>query len=224
MKSVVSSLLPKETPLQCIIDHAQLLGEVSNVMEDLVMAYFDHQDISELVSFISKKESNADEIKFTLRKMLAKPIKIPFSKTELIYAMHLQDDIIDLMEDIAKKMAMNYVDFTLDEEVRQDFIELVREIRQIIAYLEDGINELKRVVASSFSKKERKKEEKDIVKVENIESRIDTLTLKLGKWAYSKKHEFNPLDLHFFNELVLIFSEIGDKAENLAEIMRGFTR
>jgi hypothetical protein len=32
------------------------------------------------------------------------------------------------------------------------------------------------------------------------------------------------LDLSFFNDLVLIFAEIGDQAENLAEMMRSFTR
>ena len=101
---------------------------------------------------------------------------------------------------------------------------LVREVKKILEYLEHGIHELKRVMASSFAKRERKKEEKDIVKVEDVESQIDKLTLKLGKWAFSKKNEFNPLDLIFFNDLVLIFAEIGDQAENLAEMMRSFTR
>ena len=71
---------------------------------------------------------------------------------------------------------------------------------------------------------ERKKEEKDIVTIEGLESEIDKLTLKLGKWSYSKKNEANPLDLIFFNDLVVIFAEIGDKTENLAELMRSFTR
>ena len=224
MKSVVSSLLPKDTPIKFIIEHGELLVEVSNVMEDLVTAYFAHKDISELVSFISDKESAADEIKFKMRKMLDKHVKVPFPKPTLIHAMHVQDDIIDMMEDVAKRMEMNYVDFTLEEEVQQDLIQLVREIRKIIEYLEDGIRELKKVIASAFSKRERKKEEKDIVKVEELETHIDRLTRKLGKWAYSKKNEYNPIDVMFFNDLVIIFSQIGDKAENLAELLRSFTR
>lgn len=138
--------------------------------------------------------------------------------------MHLQDDIIDRMEDIAKRMTMNYVDFTLEDDVQQDFIQLVREVQTIITYLEQAIRELKRVIASTFSKRERKKEEKEIIRVENVESQIDKLTVKLGKWAYSRKHDYNALDLMFFNDLVLIFAEIGDKAENLAEMIRSFTR
>jgi uncharacterized protein Yka (UPF0111/DUF47 family) len=62
------------------------------------------------------------------------------------------------------------------------------------------------------------------VKVEDIESRIDKLTLQLGKWTFSRKNEFNPLDIIFFNDLVLIFAKIGDQAENLAEMLRSFTR
>ncbi|MBD3307747.1 DUF47 family protein, partial [candidate division KSB3 bacterium] len=127
MKSVVSDLLPKDTPLQLIIDHGKILEEVSNVMEELTTAYFERKDITDLVHFISQKESDADAIKFKLRTMLDKPVKVPFPKPTIIYAMHLQDDIIDMIEDVAKKMSMNYVDFDLDEEVQQDVVQLVRE-------------------------------------------------------------------------------------------------
>lgn len=224
MKSVVSSLLPKEAPIELFIAHVELLREVSNVMEELATHYFNREDITELVRFISEKESAADEIKFTLRKMLDKNVKVPFPKPSLLQAMHWQDDIIDMLEDIAKKMSMNYLDFDLDEAVLQDFIKLVREVRKIIKYLEDAIQELRRVMASAFSKRERKKEEKDIVKIEGLESKIDKLTINLGKWAFSKKREYNALDLLFFNDLVMIFAQIGDEAENLAELMRTFTR
>lgn len=224
MKSVVSDLLPQNTPLQLMIEHGDILEELSSILEDLVIEYFEHRDIADLVSFISHKESAADTIKFNLRKILDNPrIKVPFPKPTLLYAMHVQDDIIDMIEDIAKRMSMNYVDFVLEPEVQQHFISLVRETRKIIDYLEEAIRELKYVMASSFSKRERKKEEKEIIKIEELESQIDRLTQKLGKWAFSKKHEFNPLDIIFFNELVIIFSQIADKAENLAELLRSFT-
>lgn len=224
MKSVVSSLLPKETPVQLIIAHGAILKEITSVLESLALKYFEKQDISELVTFISDKESEADEIKFDFRKMLDQYIKVPFPKPTLIQAIHIQDDIIDMMEDVAKRMSMNSLDFTLDAEARQDFISLVREVQKIVAYLEDGIYELKAVLATAFSKRERQKEEKEIVKVEELESAIDELTVKLGKWTYSKKHEYNALDLIFFNELVILLARMGDKAENLAELLRTFTR
>ncbi|GAK59458.1 hypothetical protein U27_06443 [Candidatus Vecturithrix granuli] len=224
MKSVVTSLLPKETPLELMIAHGEILDEVSEVLEELTRSYFEHKDIAENVRFIAAKECDADAMKFKFRKMLDKNIKVPFPKQTFLYALHLQDDIIDMMEDIAKRMAMNYLDFPLEDEVQKDFMQLVREVQSIIKYLEQAIRELKQVFASSFAKRERKKEEKEIIRVENVESCIDTLTLKLGKWAYSKKNEYNALDLIFFNDLTLIFAKIGDKAENLAEMIRSFTR
>ena len=224
MKSVVSELLQKDTPVELIIKHGAILGEVSNVMEKLVETYFDHKDTSKLVEFISDKETEADEIKFKLRNMLDKHVKIPFPKPALLQALHVQDDIIDMMEDIAKRMSINYIDFDLGKNVRRDFVHLVGEVKKILEYLQDAICELKVVMASSFSKRERKKEEKEIIKIEELETEIDQLTLKLGKWAYSKKDKFNPVDIIFFNDLVLIFAEIGDKAENLAEMLRSFTR
>ncbi len=224
MKSVVTSLLPKETPLDLMIEHGEILKEASEVLEELTCAYFERKDITENVEFITAKESEADVIKLKFRKMLDKNIKVPFPKQTFLYAIHLQDDIIDMMEDIAKRMAMNYLDFTLEGEVREDFMQLVREVQSIVKYLEQAIRELKQVFASSFAKRERKKEEKEIARVANVERCIDTLTLKLGKWTYSKKNEYNALDLIFFNELALIFAKIGDKGESLAKMIRGFTR
>lgn len=224
MKSVVTSLLPKETPLEFMIEHGEILEDVSTLMEELARSYFERKDITENVKFIAAKESEADAIKFKFRKMLDKNVKVPFPKQTLLYAIHLQDDIIDMMEDIAKRMAMNYLDFPLEDEVQKDFMQLVREVQNIVKYLEQAIRDLKQVFASSFAKRERKKEEKEILRVESVESHIDTLTLKLGKWAYSKKNTYNALDLIFFNDLSLIFAEIGDKAENLAELIRSFTR
>ena len=156
-----------------------------------------------MVHFISSKESDADEIKFKMRKMLDKRVKVPFPKTNLTYAMHLQDDIIDMMEDIAKRMSMNYIDFSLDDDVQQDFLQLVREVKMIIQYLEHGINELNRVMASSFAKRERKKEEKDIVKVEDIESRIDKLTLETWEMDLLKEKR---IQCHWISFSLMILS------------------
>jgi predicted phosphate transport protein (TIGR00153 family) len=224
MKSIVSRLLPKDTPIQLMIDHVKVIADVSKVMEELVTKYLDHKDISELVTFIAEKENDADDIKMNLRKLLERNVKVPFSKRELIYAMHLQDDIIDMMKDIAKKMSLNELDFDLDKKVREDFLQLVQEAMKAIEHLGDEISQLKKVMASAFAKRFRKKEEREIDKIEALEHKVDKLTLKLGKWSYSQKNVLNPVDLIFFNELVMIFADISDVAENLAQMIRSFTR
>ena len=224
MRSIVSKLLAKDTPIQLLIDHAKVIEDVSKVMEELVAKYLDRKNITELVTFIADKENEADDVKMELRKLLEKNVKVPFSKQELLYAMHLQDDIIDMMKDIAKKMSLNALDFELDKKVRNDFLELVQEAMKAIGHLEDEISQLKLVMASAFAKRLQKKEAKEVDKIEAVEHRVDKLSLKIGKWAYSRKKELNPIDLIFFNELVMLFADISDVAENLAQLIRTFTR
>ncbi len=44
MKSVVTSLLPKETPLDLMIEHGEILKEASEVLEELTCAYFERKE------------------------------------------------------------------------------------------------------------------------------------------------------------------------------------
>jgi predicted phosphate transport protein (TIGR00153 family) len=224
VRSFFTNFFPKETPIKLLIEHAKILEDVSKVMPDLVIKYLDWQDISELVTFIVNKENEADDIKMKLRNLLTQNVKVPFSKSELIYAMHLQDDVIDLMKDVARKMSLNSLDFILEKKAREDFLELVQEAMKAVEHLEDEISALDVILVSAFSKRARKKGEKDITKIEALEHKIDKIALKLGRWSYSMKNKLNPIDLLFFNELVQLFSEIADVAENLAQMIRSFTR
>jgi predicted phosphate transport protein (TIGR00153 family) len=224
VRSFFTNFFPKETPIKLLIEHAKILEDVSKVMPELVIKYLDWQDISELVTFIVNKENEADDIKMKLRNLLTQNVKVPFSKSALIYAMHLQDDVIDLMKDVARKMSLNSLDFMLEKKAYEDFLELVQEAMKAVEHLENEISALDVILVSAFSKRARKKGEKDIIKIEALEHKIDKIALKLGRWSYSMKNKLNPIDLIFFNELVQLFSEISDVAENLAQMIRTFTR
>jgi len=223
VKTIFSHLFPGNTPINLIIEHSKILEELSKELEPLVRDYFDGKDITERVKYISRRESDADDIKFQMKNLLTKSMKVPFSKKDLIYCMHLQDSIVDMIEDVAKRLMINQIDEVIENEIKEEFLNLVSTVKLLIDYLEDAMRELENVVDSSFSEFEKEREEKEVLKVEELESQVDKLTLNLGKWAYSKKNEYNPMDLMFFNNLVLLFSKIADYSENLAEIIRSFT-
>ncbi|TYB30857.1 MAG: DUF47 family protein [Candidatus Mcinerneyibacterium aminivorans] len=221
--SFISELFPKHTPMELLIEHAKILSEVTKDVKPLVEKYFNHEDIGELVDRISDKESKADKIKFKLRKMFHKRIKTPYTAKDLLEYLHKQDFLIDSIEDISKKLSLNRID-GLDEEVQTLFLELVDVIIKAMGYLEEMTENAKKAINTSFAKKVLDAEESDSVRIEDLEGEVDKLSLKIGKWIYSHKNKLNPIDLIFFRELVLLFVEIADEAENTAELLNALIK
>ena len=216
-------MFPKKAPIDLLLKHAEILEDLSKEIIPLVDDYLSGKDISVKVKDISRMESQADNFKFDLRKMLSKNIKTPFAVRDLLAYLSKQEKIIDYIEDIAKKLSLNQID-GLDEEIIKDFKILVEEVVRAINSLLVMINEIHKIMDSSFAEKYIKKEKKDRVKIEDIEGRVDKISLKIGKWIYSKKNELNPIDLVFFRELVLIFVKISDITENTAEQLQSILK
>ncbi len=216
-------MFPKKAPIDLLLKHAEILEDLSKEIIPLVDDYLNGKDISAKVKDISRMESQADNFKFDLRKMLSKNIKTPFAVRDLLAYLSKQEKIIDYIEDIAKKLSLNQID-GLDEEIIKDFKILVEEVVRAINSLLVMINEIHKIMDSSFAEKYIKKEKKDRVKIEDIEGKVDKISLKIGKWIYSKKNELNPIDLVFFRELVLIFVKISDITENTAEQLQSILK
>ncbi len=219
--SILRKLLPDETPLTLIKQHIELIDKSVNLLPVLIKDYFADKDIAETVHQISEMESQADEIKFQLRDLITQNVKIPFGRSDLKDYIHTQDNIIDGVEDVAKKLSLNRME-GIDEQAQEALMELVDLNIRGIGYLKQAVEDLRKVVGSYFDSRASEQEAKDIVKVVRVEGDIDKLTLKLGQWIYSKKHEVNPIDLMFFRELVRILGKMADSTENAAEKLRNF--
>ncbi|HDS03409.1 MAG TPA: DUF47 family protein [Firmicutes bacterium] len=216
-------MFPKETPIKLLIEHAAILEEISRLIKPLIESWFQNKDIYEEMRFISKRESDADEIKFQIRKMLSQSVRTPFAVKDILDYLHLQDSLIDRFEDVAKKLSLNKVE-GLDDYIKEKVMELTDQVIQSIDYLEDMIREVRKVITYSFPSKLLKKEANSYVKIEDIENKVDDISIEIGKWIYSKKKEINPVDLIFFREMVLILVHITDRAENTAELLNAFLK
>ena len=219
--SIFKNMFVKETPIKLLIEHAKILESVCKVTVELVNEYFKGKDISEKVKYISEQESKADDLKFDIRKLIAKNYRTPYSASDVLNYLHNQETLVDLFEDVAKKLSLNKLDLK-DEAVKNKFMELVDQAVKSVDFLENMVRELQKVIDTSFATRYVKREKKEITKVEDIEGNADRISLELGKWIYSQKNNLNPIDLMFFRELVLIFVKITDVAENTAEVLYAF--
>ncbi len=219
--SFFKNMFVKETPLKLLIEHAKILEEVSNTSFDLVNDYFEGKDISDKIQFISDKESEADKLKFDIRKLVGKNYKMPYSAGDFLQYLNNQEKLIDLFEDVAKKLSLNRISFK-DDKVIEKFMELVEQSKRAVDFLKEMIIEVRKVLDTSFAKRYIKEEKKDRIEVETIEAIADDISLELGRWIYAHKNSENPIDLMFFRELILLFVRITDIAENTAEVLYAF--
>ena len=219
--SFFKNMFVKETPIKLLIEHAKILEDVCKITIELVKDYFSGKDITEKVSYISRQESKADDLKFDIRKLIAKNYRTPYSASDVLNYLHNQETLVDLFEDVAKKLSLNKMNLQ-DKSIQNKFMELVYQAEKSVDFLENMVTELQKVIDTSFASRYVKREKKEIVKVEDIEGEADNISLELGKWIYSQKNKLNPIDLMFFRELVLIFVKITDVAENTAEVLYAF--
>lgn len=219
--SILRKLLPDQTPIMLIRKHAELIKQSANMLPQLIEDYFAGRDITQAVQKISNMETEADNIKFELRDLINQNIKTPFARNDFKDYIHTQDDIIDRIEDIAKKLSLNYME-GIEEEAKRFLMELVNQNITAINYLCQAIEDLRKFVDSYFDKRISQEEKEDIREVTRIEEDIDKFTLELGKWIYSKKHQINPIDLIFFREIVNILAQMADATENTAEKLLNF--
>jgi len=219
--SFFKNMFVKETPIKLLIEHAKILEDVCKTATELVKDYFNGKDISEKVKYISDQESKADDLKFDIRKLIAKNYKTPYSASDVLNYLHNQETLVDLFEDVAKKLSLNKLDLQ-DDKIIEKFMELVKQAEKSVDFLENMARELQKVIDTSYANRYVKREKKEITKVEDIEGEADKISLELGKWIYSQKNNINPIDLIFFRELILIFVKITDVAENTAEVLYAF--
>ena len=223
IRSLFKMLFPKETPLSLLIEHAEILEVMLQKNRILIEKYLNNEDIEDLVVEISKLESKADDLKCEIREMLSKNIKTPFAIKDMLDYLNYQEKLIDYFEDIAKKLSLNRIE-GLDDEAKSLFLELLSEVELSVKSFIDMIKEVKKMVDYSFTDKLIQIEEEEQKKVESVEGKVDRISLKLGKWIYSKKKELNPMDLIFFRELILLLVRITDVAENTSELINVFIK
>ncbi|MBN2364272.1 DUF47 family protein [candidate division WOR-3 bacterium] len=220
--SIFKKLFPQNEPLNLLIEHALLLDDSIKILKPMFELYFNDENIDKYSSVICTNESRADDVKFKIREIIATGIKIPFDKSDFLDYLSMQENLIDLTKDIAKKLSLNRV--KLGENLTAEFFVLLDEVIKAVDYLESAIRSLKSLLYFSFSAKESDIEKEEIFMVERLESSVDKKSIEIAKKLYSMKNDINPVDLYFIESVLIILSKMGDYAENGAELLLRFIK
>lgn len=219
---IFQKLFPEKNLLNYISQHFECVYQASIILEDLIINYFNNDEISRFIDQISFYERKADSIKNELRQTIRNSFKISFTREDILQFIHIQDNIMDSIEDFAKLLFLNRISFKIDKQIEnllKDLLDLVinsiKNYKQLIDNFITGYN-------LGFAKPIFELQQKNIEELDDLEHKIDAISLDLGKIAFSYKEKYNPVDIIHFNSLVILLSKIPNSISRLTDKILDF--
>ncbi|NMC66983.1 MAG: DUF47 family protein [Spirochaetales bacterium] len=219
---IFQRLLPKNTPLNLISQHVDCIYQSSLLLNELLRYYFSNEEISRFIEQISFFERKADTIKNELRQLIRNSLKISFTREDILQFIHIQDNIMDSIEDFAKLLFLNRISFIIDKQVEKLLNSLCDEVVNSIKNYKEMIDTFITGYNYGFAKPIFDLQKKNIEQLDDLEHKIDTLSLDLGKIAFSFKDRYNAIDIIHFNNLIILLSKIPNSISRLTDKILDF--
>ena len=219
MRPAIGSVMRK-SPFDGLIEHAAKVSECVDAL-DRAMDAFGKGDMNEFVKLKKKVEgleNDADRIKANVRNHLPKSVWMPVDRGFFLMTLSEQDSILDYAED-----AVIWIDLRgkpLPAELREDFRRLQKNVNATVHEYEKAVNNLKHVLETSFSEKERTETKNYIHNVHKLEHDSDIIERNLTKKIFSMEGELGPVDIWHLTRLVSILGDVANHAENAADRIR----
>jgi predicted phosphate transport protein (TIGR00153 family) len=205
-------------PFDGFQEHATKVKECAWAFQQAMECYFsDRCDrFEEYLGEIDRLESEADEIKSTVRGAISKRGKLPVEKFQLFLYIQEQDKVLDCVED-----CLNWIYYrpytVVSDELRKGIFDLVDAVITPIEELSVMVIEARKLF-SNFSEKQR-----DVVKglvrsLHMCEHEADKMEDSLKLNIFTK--ESDPIVVLHMIGVVERIGAIANHAENTGDVMR----
>jgi len=210
-----------KSPFKPLYEHAKKAGEAVKKLEEIVQAFCDADTdrVDKLCGEISAIEHKADKIKQSIRENLPPSMLLPVNRQDFLAFLKPQDSIPDSAEDIAGLMTLRS-SYNLPPDIKEDLIQIIKETIKTIDEYEKLMDEISRVIKTSFRTDEVEKALAGISAVEQIEHGIDKMGLKLGRKIFSIEEEIGAVGVYHLSEIVKKIGEVSDYAARAADMLR----
>ncbi len=219
MKPAIESVMRK-SPFDGLIEHAAKVSECVDSLDSALHAFSsgDMENFATMKRKVENLENEADRIKANVRNHLPKSIWMPVDRGFFLMTLSEQDSILDYAED-----AVIWIDLRgkpLPPELRSEFERLQNVVNATVHEYEKAVNNLKHVLETSFSEKERAETKEYIHNVHRLEHDSDIVERELTKKIFSMEGKIGPVDIWHLTHLVSILGDVANHAENAADRIR----
>ncbi|MBU0482516.1 MAG: TIGR00153 family protein [Proteobacteria bacterium] len=208
------------SPFGPLVEHTKKVHECVEVLKPLMeaLAHENHEELHRLQDKISKLEYEADLFKQEIRSRLPRRFFLPVDRSEIDNFLRCQDKIADRVQDLAVILTIRKT--RIHPDLIDGFFEFVEQIFQVTGLLLTAAVELNSLAEVSFGGAESKEVLKYIEKLGEEEWKADRMARKLSKGIYSLEKELNPIDIIFYEKILLALGSIANEAENAGDMLR----
>jgi predicted phosphate transport protein (TIGR00153 family) len=208
------------SPFGPLVEHTKKVHECVEVVRPLMeaLAHENYIEIDDLQDRISKLEYEADLLKQEIRSRLPRRFFLPVDRTELDSFLRCQDKIADKVEDLAVILTLRKT--KIHNSLSDGFFEFVEQIFQVTGSLLQAAVELNNLAEVSFGGAESQVVLDILDGLGEEEWKADRLARKLSKRIYSLESEVPPIDIFFYEKILLALGSIANEAENAGDMLR----
>jgi predicted phosphate transport protein (TIGR00153 family) len=223
MKDYIRSVFDvvAESPFLPLEAHAKKGVLAVEKLNEAMEAYCagDKALVDELTAEIDKLEHEADIIKQKIRAGVPASVKLPVDKKDLLSFLKQQDSIADFAQASAYWMTLR-PGKNLPKEIKEGFLALTAATLKTVEMYDEVIDELYKLLATSFSKEEVKETLSLVPEVEKLEHEVDVQETALLKLIFEKEDLIGGAGVCHLVGLVARIGSIADKSANSADRMR----
>ncbi len=217
--AIIQDLFIK-SPFGPIVEHAKKVHECVEMIQPLMeaLAYENYVLIRELQDKVSKLEYEADVLKHEIRENLPRRFFLPVAREELDGFLQCQEKMADYAEDFSIILMIRQT--KLHPHVQDKFFAFVEQIFQVSGTLLTAAVELKNLAEVSFGGAESKVVLDLIKNLGEEEWKADRLARSLSIDIYKLEDELSPIDIMFYEKMLLKLGSIANEAENAGDYLR----
>lgn len=209
-----------ESPFKPIHAHAEKGGEAVHKLKLAIDAYCsnDYIQVQTLNTEISAIEYEADIIKQTIRKLIPSSMMLPVDPNDMLSFLKPQDSIADNAHHTAHWLTLRETDLPL--EIKEGLLELMERVVKTVDAYENTVDDISRLLETSFSKKEIKKILKKVPMVEELEYEADITKKQLQQKIFKYENELGGVGVFYLISLIRDMGNIADSASKAADRLR----
>lgn len=219
-RAPLSDTYRRKSPFDQLVEHMGKVRECINLLRDGLIQYYQgtYQGFSQLADKISAFEHEADIIKGNIRNHLPTSLLMPVDKGKFLWALREQDAILDHAENLAIMCDIRHT--KIPKELQQLFIDHMKLVAETVEAMEHAVENIKDLVESGFTKKEREETKEFIHKVHEAEYIADEMKYEVTKGIYKLEKKLDPMDVYHLLKIADWVDDIADHAENVADWLR----
>jgi len=162
---------------------------------------------------INNREEKADKLKKKLRMNLPSTFMMPFSRRDLLDVLLIQDSIANITKDLAGLMMTRRMVFP--KEIADDFIKLTELCIKTSGAALMAVNELDELLETAFSTRNRKRVNKMIKVVNELEHETDDAQNDIRNKLFILESSLPPVDAMFYYRAIEWLGETADAAQKV---------